>query len=102
MQFANLSLLFSLRTVTLESLLNRVQQILVPKGLRQKFHGTRFQCPNGHGNVSVRGNKDDGYLRTKFDEPSLKIESAHLRKSHVQDQATWLRTALSAQKLFTS
>jgi hypothetical protein len=63
----HLSLLFALRTITLESLLNRIQQILIPKRLRQKFDGTRFQRSNGHRNISVRGNKDDGYMHTNLD-----------------------------------
>jgi hypothetical protein len=42
MQFVDLRLLFSHRTITLESLLNRIQQILVPKRLREKFYGARF------------------------------------------------------------
>jgi hypothetical protein len=66
MQSVDLRLLFSRRTVTLESLLNRVEQILVSKGLRQKIHGARLQGPDRHWNVSVRGNKDDGYLHTNL------------------------------------
>jgi hypothetical protein len=66
MQFVDLSLLFSRRTVTLEGLLNRVQQILITKRLRQKFHGARFQRPDGHRNISVCGNKDDGYMHTNL------------------------------------
>jgi hypothetical protein len=101
MQFVDLRPLFSRRTVTLESLLNRVQQILVPKWLRQEFYGTRFQRPYGHRNVSVRRNKDNGYLHTNLGQPALEIEPTHLRKSYIQNQATRVRGGLPAQKLLT-
>src|SRR5579863_1336932 len=52
-------LLFSCRTVTLESLLNCVEQILIPERLRQEFYGTRFQSLNGHRHISVRRYKND-------------------------------------------
>ncbi len=61
-QIVDLGLLFSRRAVTLKGLLNRVQKILVPKGLRQKLHGTRLQRSDRHRNVSVRSDKDDGDL----------------------------------------
>src|ERR1700744_2140435 len=102
MKFVDLRRLFSRRTVALESLLNRVKQILVPKRLRQKFHGTRFQRPDGHRNVSVRRYKDDRYLQTNLGQPALEIKSAHLRQPYIQNQATWVTGRLSAQKLLTS
>ena len=51
---ADLGLLLLGDAVTLEGLLNCVQQILVPERFCQKFHGTRFQCLHRHRNVAVR------------------------------------------------
>src|SRR5579859_4354870 len=92
----NLGLLFSRRTVTLESLLNCVQQILIPKGLRQEFHGTRFQCLNRHGHVSVRRYKNNRNWHATLGQTILEIEPTHLRQPHIQNKATWAGCTLSA------
>ncbi len=93
-QGVDLGLLLSRRAVPLKGLLNRVQQILIPKRFRQKFHGSRFQRFNGHRDIPVRRNKDDGDLQTDLGQSVLEIETAHLRQSYIEDQATGIRRAL--------
>jgi hypothetical protein len=98
-QLLDLIPLFSRRTVALKSLLNRIQQILVPKRLCQKFDRTRLQSPDRHGYIAMCGNKDDGNRYAELSQHALKIQSAHLGQSYVQNQATRVGRPLLAQKL---
>jgi hypothetical protein len=78
-QFVNFILLLSRCTIALKSLLNRVQQILIPKWLCEKFHGAGFQSPDRHRYIAMCGNKDDRNLHAGVSQRTLEIESAHLR-----------------------
>src|SRR5579863_1473263 len=102
-QIIGLGLLLSCLAVSLQSLLNRVQQILIPKGLRQKLDRARFKSFHRHWNVAVRGDKDDRDFNADFRQLSLKIESTHLGQSYIQNQTTRVvGGALPSQKLVTS
>jgi hypothetical protein len=90
---------FSRRAIALKSLLNRVQQILVAKRLRQKLHGTGLQSPDGHGYVAMCRNEDDWNLNTDVSQHTLEVESAHLGQPYVQNQATRVRGPPIVQKL---
>jgi hypothetical protein len=102
MQITNFGLSFQCHTIFLKSVLYRIQQILIPKWFRQKFHGTGLQCLNRHRHIPVSRNKDDGNSHADLGKPSLEIESAHLRQPYIQDQATRLGGPLPVQKLLTS
>src|SRR5580693_183481 len=98
----DLGLLFSGGAITLEGLLNGLQQILVPEWFRQEFHGARLQCPDRHGNVAMRRNKDDWDLHAGLRQLALEIESTHLRQSYVQNQTTGATGWLLPKKVLTS
>src|SRR5580692_4687042 len=101
-EIVGLSLQVSLSAVTLQSLLNCVQQVLVSEGFRQEFHGARFQCSDGHGNVSVRRNKNDRNLHSGLGQLALEIEPTHLRQPYIQNQTTRVIGAFPLQKLLAS
>src|SRR5579859_6929517 len=87
------------RAVTLQCLLNRVEEILISERLGQKFHGARFHGPDGHRNVSVRGDEYDGDFDAFLDESPLEIETAHLRQSYIEDQTARAGVVFLAKKL---
>src|SRR5579872_1711290 len=101
-QIVDLGLLFSRGAITLEGLLNCVQQILVPERFCQKFHGTRLQCPDRHGNVAMRRYKDDGDLHAGVRQLTLEVESTQLRQSYVENQTTGATGELFPKKVLTS
>jgi len=43
-----------------QRLLDGIQQILMTEWLGEKFNCPRLHGPHGHGNVPMRGDKDDG------------------------------------------
>src|SRR4029077_187009 len=88
LQIVDLDLFFLLDAITLERLLNCVQQILVPERFCQKFHSTRLQCPDRHRNVAMRRYKDDGDLHAGVRQLTLEVESTQLRQSYVENQTT--------------
>src|SRR4029077_1956579 len=102
LQIVDLGLFFLRDAITLERLLNCVQQILVPERFCQKFHGTRLQCPHRHRDVTVRRDEDDGDLHSALSQSTLKIESAHPRQSYVENQAAGTMSVFRAEKLLTS
>jgi len=62
--------------VTIQRLVNRIQQILVAEGLGQEFDGSRFHCPYRHADIAVAGDKDDWNVDIGLSQLTLKIESA--------------------------
>src|SRR4029077_4243719 len=102
LQFVHLGLLLSRGAVTLEGLLNRVQEILVPERFRQKFHGTRLQRLDRHRNVAMGRNEDDGNLHADLRQVALEIESTQLRQSYVENQTTGATGELLPKKVLTS
>src|ERR1700723_670304 len=68
------TVLFSRRAIALKGLLNRVQQILVAKRLRQKLHGTGLQSPDRHGYVAMCRNEYDWNLNTDVSQHTLEVE----------------------------
>src|SRR5580658_5494999 len=88
-QLAKFALLLTRYPIAIQSLMNRIQQILFPEWLGQKLHRTRFHRFHRHRNVSMTGDKDDGNPSTGVSQLALKIQAVDSRQSHVQDQAAW-------------
>src|SRR5579862_5134685 len=93
-QRVDLGLVLSRSVVPMKRLLDRVEQILIPKRFRQELHGPRLQRPDRHRNVSMSRNEDDRDLQTDLGQSVLEIKTAHLRQSYIEDQATGIRRAL--------
>src|SRR5205823_3259623 len=72
--------------ITVDRVSNGVEEILLAKRLRQKLDRTGFHGPNGHGDVAVTSEKDDGQRRVRFGELPLKLEAAQPREAHVEDE----------------
>src|SRR5277367_469158 len=75
--------------VAVQSLVNRVQQILIAKRLGKKLHGPGFHGTHRHRNISVAGDKNDGNPDARILQLSLEVQAADTGKPHVQNQATW-------------
>src|SRR5215469_6317858 len=61
------------QAVPLQRLLNRVEEILVSKGFRQKLHRTRLHRLHRHRNISVTSDEDDGNPNSGRNQVSLKV-----------------------------
>src|SRR5580698_11640944 len=79
--------------------LNCVQQVLIPKGLNQKFDCARFHRLDCHGNISMSRDKYDRQVDIDRSQRSLKIESATPGKSYIQHQASRSARQLRFNKL---
>src|SRR5258708_6940896 len=95
-QLGKLTLLLASRPVAIQSLVDRVQQVLVPKGLGQELHRSGFHGLHRHRNISVTGDEDDGNLDARVSQLALKFKTIDSRKSHVQDKAAWPIRPLAA------
>src|SRR3546814_1845027 len=73
-----------------------IQKILLPERFRQKLDGARLHCLHAHRNVPVPGDEDDREHDARCGELTLKVESASLWHSDVEDQAGraigWVRS----------
>src|SRR5439155_22760859 len=59
---AGLAALLALRAhrpIALDRASNRVEQLLLAEGLRQKLHGTGLHGPDRHRDIAVTGEEDD-------------------------------------------
>src|ERR1700677_2852785 len=65
-QVGKLALLLARHPVAVQSLVNRIQEILIAKRLREEFHRPGFHSLDGHRNISMTGNEDDGNLDTRI------------------------------------
>src|SRR6266576_5452996 len=72
--------------ITIQPLMNRGQQVLFLEGLHQKLDGARFHGARGHGNVTMRGDKDDWNEDAGSLQELLEIETIHAGKTNVEHQ----------------
>src|SRR5216683_4532020 len=79
-QLAKLTLLLARHTVAVQSLVDRIQQVLVPKGLGQELHRTGLHGLHRHRNISVTGDEDDGNLDARVSQLALKFKTIDSRK----------------------
>src|SRR5258708_5595467 len=98
-QFGKLILLLTRYPIAIQTLVNRIQQVLVPEGLSQKLHSAGFHSLHRHRNISMTSDEDDGNPDAGFSQLPLKIQTANLREFDVQDKTTWSVRALTAQEL---
>src|SRR5262249_23145542 len=79
--------LTSSRAVTINRLLNSVEELLVTKRFREEVYRAGLQGLHRHWNVTMRGDEHDLDRWIRMGKLTLKIETAHSRESHVQDKA---------------
>src|SRR4029077_5066880 len=89
-QLSKLSLPLTGDPVTIQGLMDRIEQVLVAEGLGQELHRAGFHGPHRHGNVPMGGNKNYWNPNARVDQLVLKVQTVDSRKSHIQNQATWL------------
>src|SRR6266436_2431285 len=99
-QFGKVTLLLARHTVAIQSLADRIQQVLVLERLGQELHGTGFHGLHRHRNISMSGDKDDGNLHTRITQLALKVQTVDARKAHVQNKAARPVRWLAAQEFF--
>src|SRR5262245_14276915 len=88
----------SCSAVTVNRLLNGVEELLVTKRLREKVHGSSLQGLHRHWHVPVGAEEYDLGRRIGVDELALKIKATQSRQSHVEDKAARCVGALDAQE----
>src|SRR5438270_634368 len=94
------ALLLARYTVAFQSLVDRIQQVLVLERLGQKLHGTRFHGLHRHRNISMSGDENDWNSDARVSQVALQVETVDAWKAHVQDKAAWTVRWLVAQKFF--
>src|SRR6266446_1135972 len=95
-QLGEATLLLASYTVAIQSLADRIQQLLVLERLGQKLHGTGFHGLHRHRNISMTSDEDDGDLDARVSQLALKVQAVDARKAHVQNKAAWPVRPLSA------
>src|SRR6266851_3856273 len=88
-QFAKLTLPLEHNPIAIQSLVDRIQQVLVPKGLGQELNRSGFHRLHCHWNIPMTGDEDNGNADARVSQLALKVQTIDTRKSHVQNKATW-------------
>src|ERR1700676_3006753 len=76
-------------TVTIQSLVDGIQQVLVQERLGQELHRTGFHGLYGHRDISVTGDEDDRNLYPGVTQLPLKVQTVDARQAHVENKAAW-------------
>jgi hypothetical protein len=82
-QFRRLGPLFTGRTVSIDGLLDSVQEILISEWFGEKLHRPGFHGAYRHLNVAVARDKYNWNLDIRVRELMLQLQSAHAGKPHV-------------------
>src|SRR5215475_7543478 len=88
----------SCSAVSVNRLMNGVEELLVTKRLREKVHGPSLQGLHRHWHVPMGADEYDLGRRIHVDELALKIKAAQSRQSHVEDKAARCVGAFGAQE----
>ena len=83
----------------LHTLVNRIQEVFIVEGFRQKVRGACFQGAHGHRDVAVACQENNGDLKIRFGKLLLQVESADPGQRHIQDQTTWCLGSRGSQEL---
>src|SRR5882672_1260915 len=86
-QPSKVTLLTARHAVAIQSLVDRIQQVLVFERLGQKLHSTRFHGLHCHWNISMTGNENDRNSDARVSQLPLKVETIDSRKAYVQNKA---------------
>ncbi len=98
-QFGKLALLLAHHPVAIQSLVDRIQQVLVAEGLGEELHCTGFHGLYRHRDIAMTGDEDDGNENVRVSQLPLKVQTVDSRKSHIQDEAAWSVRSFAAEEL---
>ena len=79
LQLYNFCLLYASGIVSLQGLLNRIQQILVAEWLGEKFNCSRLHGPHSHRDVAVGSDEDNGSVNVGVSQFALELKTAYPR-----------------------
>src|ERR1700688_622444 len=74
-EFSNLSPLLACLPVTIQSLIDSIQQVLVAERLGQELYGPRFHGPHRHGYIAIAGDEDYRNRDTRVSQLALKVQA---------------------------
>src|SRR5262245_4948910 len=77
------------KAVAFERLLNGIEQILFPHGLRQELYSTGFHRPHAHRDIGMTREKNNRNIRARVGHPFLKIQPAKSGHPYVEHEAGW-------------
>lgn len=98
-QLCNFGFLCTSGKVSLQPLLNCIEQLLVTEWLGEEFNRSRLHSPHGHGNVAMGTDENDGNVNVGFSQFALKIKSTDARQPYIEYQATRYIRTLASQEL---
>src|SRR4029077_2887578 len=87
--------------VSIQRLLNRIEQLLVAERLGQKLQGTGFQGADGHRDVAVTANEDNWNCPAGVSQSSLEVKSAQTRHPHIEHKAAGDIRMLAPQEILS-
>src|SRR5438876_12430587 len=99
-QLGEVTPLLASYTVAIQSLANRIQQVLILERLGKKLHGTGFHGFHRHRNIPMAGDEDDGNLYAGLSQLALQVDTVESWKTHVYDHAAWNCRGFVALNLF--
>jgi len=76
------------RLIAVDAEVNGVNQFLVTKWFGQELNCTGFNRSDGHRNIPMPGNKNDGKIDAQFRQFMLEIKSVHPWESDVKDDTS--------------
>lgn len=87
-QHAHFRIFAAPQSILFQCHLDGIEQILIPKGLGQKFDRARFHGAHCHGDIAVGRDENDGDGRAIGREFTLEIQAAHFGQSDIENDAT--------------
>jgi hypothetical protein len=87
-QYAHFRISAVPQSVLFQCDLDGIEQILIPKGLREKFDRARFHRAHCHGDIAVGRDENDGDGSAVGREFTLELQAAHFGQSDIENDAT--------------
>src|SRR5579863_3847340 len=75
-----------LRAVKIKSGVDGIEDVLLAQWLGQEFDRSGLHRSHGHGNITVTGNHNRWNDPSRICQLPLKVQTAHLRQPHIQNQ----------------
>ena len=89
------------RTVLFQGGGNRVEEVLVTKGLGEEVDGAGFHGAHRHGNISVTGEENDRYANLGVGQLFLAFETTHSGQTDIEHEAACRVRVLAFEEAFS-
>ncbi len=84
---------------TCDTLLNRVEQLLVVERLGQELQRAGLHGSHRHRDIPPSGDEDDRQFKSEFSQLRLQLESTEIRQVNIEHQAVSISQAIVTENL---